>query len=88
MNPELEKIKWLAVYLQDCRVSFDQEYVDDPGRPTLVEPFLQRSARRPRDGRTSVWPRPPPFFSNLLPEGHPRTYLAEKAGGTRSGNSS
>src|ERR1700730_17499061 len=59
--------------------SFEQEYVDDPTRPTLSLAFKGRSgglvtALRP------VGRRVPPFFSNLLPEGHLRTYLAEQAG--------
>ena len=59
--------------------SFTQEYVDDPNRPTLSLSFKGRSgglvtAVRPAGRRV------PPFFSNLLPEGHLRTYLAEQAG--------
>ncbi len=59
--------------------SFEQEYVDDRTRPTLSLAFKGRSgglvtALRP------VGRRVPPFFSNLLPEGHLRTYLAEQAG--------
>ena len=59
--------------------SFEQEYVDDQTRPTLSLAFKGRSgglvtALRPVDRRV------PPFFSNLLPEGHLRTYLAEQAG--------
>jgi serine/threonine-protein kinase HipA len=59
--------------------SFEQEYVDDQTRPTLSLAFKGRSgglvtALRP------VGRRVPPFFSNLLPEGHLRTYLAEQAG--------
>ncbi len=59
--------------------SFEQDYVDDQTRPTLSLAFKGRSgglvtALRP------VGRRVPPFFSNLLPEGHLRTYLAEQAG--------
>ena len=59
--------------------SFEQEYVDDPGRPTLSLSFKGQSGGLV----TAVGPvgrRVPPFFSNLLPEGHLRTYLAEQAG--------
>lgn len=59
--------------------SFDQDYVDDPERPTLSLSFKGQSGglvTRPRP----VGRRAPPFFSNLLPEGHLRTYLAERAG--------
>lgn len=59
--------------------SFEQEYVDDPNRPTMSLSFKGQ-----RGGLvTAVRPvgrRVPPFFSNLLPEGPLRTYLAEQAG--------
>src|SRR5580698_5706944 len=59
--------------------AFEQNYFDDPDRPTLSLSFKGRlgglvTAVRP------VGRRVPPFFSNLLPEGHLRTYLAEQAG--------
>jgi serine/threonine-protein kinase HipA len=59
--------------------SFLQDYIDDPKRPTLSLSFKGErgglvTALRP------VTSRVPPFFSNLLPEGHLRTYLAEHAG--------
>jgi serine/threonine-protein kinase HipA len=59
--------------------SFEQDYVDDPYRPTVSLSFKSRSgglvtATRP------VGRRVPPFFSNLLPEGPLRSYLAEQAG--------
>ncbi len=59
--------------------SFDQAYVDDPNRPTLSLSFKGTSgglitAVRPYNVRL------PPFFSNLLPEGHLREYLAARAG--------
>ncbi len=58
--------------------AFEQEYVDDPQRPTLSLSFKGRTgglvtALRP------VPRRVPPFFSNLLPEGHLREYLAKLA---------
>src|SRR5271157_625709 len=59
--------------------SFEQEYVDDPNRPTMSLSFKGQ----PGGLVTAVRPvgrRVPPFFSNLLPEGHLRTYLAEQAG--------
>lgn len=92
MNPELEKVKALAVHLHGRRIgvinrlagdrhlfAFEQDYVDDPNRPTLSLSYKGQAgglvtAIRP------VSRRLPPFFSNLLPEGHLRTYLAEKAG--------
>ena len=59
--------------------SFEQSYLDDPDRPTLSLSFKGRSGGLV----TAVRPigrRVPPFFSNLLPEGHLRTYLAGQAG--------
>ncbi len=58
--------------------AFEQEYIDDPQRPTLSLSFKGRTgglvtALRP------VSRRVPPFFSNLLPEGHLREYLAKLA---------
>jgi serine/threonine-protein kinase HipA len=58
--------------------AFEQDYIDDAQRPTLSLSFKGRTgglvtALRP------VPRRVPPFFSNLLPEGHLRTYLANLA---------
>jgi len=59
--------------------AFNEEYVEDPARPTL-----SLSYRDDLGGLLTNF-RPtqrvvPPFFSNLLPEGHLRRYLAERAG--------
>jgi serine/threonine-protein kinase HipA len=59
--------------------AFEQDYVDDRQRPALSLSFKGTGGGLV----TSVRPvarRSPPFFSNLLPEGHLRTYLAEQAG--------
>jgi serine/threonine-protein kinase HipA len=58
--------------------AFEQGYIDDPQRPTLSLSFKGRTgglvtALRP------VPRRVPPFFSNLLPEGQLREYLAKLA---------
>lgn len=58
--------------------AFEQDYIDDPQRLTLSLSFKGRTgglvtALRP------VPRRVPPFFSNLLPEGHLREYLAKLA---------
>src|SRR3984893_10600812 len=58
--------------------SFEQDYIDDPKRPSLSLSFKSTSggvvtSTRPVSGRV------PPFFSNLLPEGHLREYLAKRA---------
>ena len=59
--------------------AFERAYEDDPERPTLSLHFADPLGRvltdlRPERGRL------PPFFSNLLPEGLLREYLAERAG--------
>lgn len=59
--------------------SFDQEYINDPRRPILSLSFKGQG-----DGLVvptrPVKARLPVFFSNLLPEGHLRDYLAARAG--------
>jgi serine/threonine-protein kinase HipA len=91
MKFDTKKLKALAVRLHDRQIgiinrlagerqifAFEQEYIDDPNRPTLSLSFKSSTgglvtALRP------VPRRVPPFFSNLLPEGHLRTYLAKLA---------
>jgi serine/threonine-protein kinase HipA len=91
MKPD-PKLTALAVHLHGRQIgiinrlagdrhlfSFEQDYVDDPKRHTLSLSFKGQSGGLV----TAVRPisrRVPPFFSNLLPEGHLRTYLAEQAG--------
>ncbi len=58
---------------------FADDYLHDAERPTLSLSF------KTVDGRVATSSRPTrtrvaPFFSNLLPEGHLRTYLAERGG--------
>lgn len=58
---------------------FDQAYIDSSDRPTLslsVKDEFGELITDVRPTRTRV----PPFFSNLLPEGALRDYLAKKAG--------
>lgn len=59
--------------------TFDEAYADDPARPTLSLGFKSETGRLIRD-HNSTQTRLLPFFSNLLPEGPLRTYLAERAG--------
>jgi serine/threonine-protein kinase HipA len=91
MKFDTKKLNALAVRLHDRQIgiinrlagerqifAFEQEYIDDPNRPTLSLSFKSGTgglvtALRP------VPRRVPPFFSNLLPEGHLRTYLAKLA---------
>jgi len=58
--------------------SFNQEYIDNPDRPTLSLSFKDTFG----DLLTNSKPtrrRLAPFFSNVLPEGYMRTYLAANA---------
>src|SRR5580658_3294559 len=58
--------------------AFEQDYIDDPQRPTLSLSFKSRTGGLV----TALRPVPrhvPPFFSNLLPEGQLREYLAKLA---------
>ena len=90
-NPNLEKVKSLAVYLQGRRVgiisrlagdrhlfAFEPEYIADRNRPTMSLSYKGQAGGVVESVRP-VGRRLPPFFSNLLPEGHLRAYLAEKA---------
>ena len=58
--------------------AFEQGYIDDPQRPTLSLSFKGRTGGLVTALRL-VPRRVPPFFSNLLPEGHLREYLAKLA---------
>lgn len=92
MSPDLERVKALAVELHGQRVgvinrlagdrqlfAFEESYVDDPARPTLSLSFKGQRGTLVTTPRSYV-ARVPPFFANLLPEGHLRTYLAAHAG--------
>ena len=59
--------------------SFDEAYVNNPLRPTLSLSFKGTSGGLLTDVRPYNV-RLPPFYSNLLPEGHLREYLAARAG--------
>ena len=59
--------------------SFDDTYADDPARPTLGLSFKDGFGDLIRDQKRTQT-RLSPFFSNLLPEGPLRDYLAERAG--------
>jgi len=59
--------------------SFEQSYIDDPERPTLSLSYKGQSGGLVVPTR-AVAMRLPTFFSNLLPEGHLRDYLAARAG--------
>jgi serine/threonine-protein kinase HipA len=59
--------------------SFEQDYIEDANRPTLSLSFKGQSGGLVIPTR-AVTARLPVFFSNLLPEGHLREYLATRAG--------
>lgn len=59
--------------------AFNERYINDPERAVLGLGFKDELGNLITDFRTTQT-RLLPFFSNLLPEGHMRTYLAEHAG--------
>lgn len=58
--------------------AFNEAYVKNPERPTLGLQFKDRFGQLITDFRPCKI-KLMPYFSNLLPEGHLRRYLAEKA---------
>ena len=58
--------------------AFEQDYIDDQQRPTLSLSLKGRTGGLVTNFRP-VGRRVPVFFSNLLPEGHLRDYLAKRA---------
>lgn len=62
-------------------LAFDEKYLSDPNRPTLSLSY-QNVVRGVTASGNLLSPsgKLSPFFSNLLPEGKLRTYLAVKAG--------
>jgi serine/threonine-protein kinase HipA len=58
--------------------AFEQDYIDDQQRPTLSLSFKGSTGGLVTSFRP-VGRRVPVFFSNLLPEGHLRDYLATRA---------
>jgi serine/threonine-protein kinase HipA len=59
--------------------AFNDGYIDNAGRPVLGLGFKDAFGELITEFKTTQT-RLMPFFSNLLPEGHMRTYLAERAG--------
>ncbi|MGR9221080.1 HipA N-terminal domain-containing protein [Rhizobium leguminosarum] len=57
--------------------AFNEDYIENEKRPTLSLFF--------KDPFGALITKFQPFFSNLLPEGPPRKYLAERAGVTDAG---
>ncbi len=59
--------------------AFEEDYLNNKNRPVLSQSFFTQAGDLISETRTTQT-RLPPFFSNLLPEGHLRTYLAERGG--------
>jgi serine/threonine-protein kinase HipA len=91
MNFDPKTLNALAVNLHGRRIgvinriggdrhlfSFEQDYIDDAHRPTLSLSFKGQAGGLVIPTR-AVTARLPVFFSNLLPEGHLRDYLAARA---------
>jgi serine/threonine-protein kinase HipA len=91
MNSEYANLNALAVRLYGRQIgiitklagerhlfAFEQDYVDDPERPTLSLSFKSTTGGVVTSARP-VSRRVPPFFANLLPEGPLRSYLAKLA---------
>lgn len=92
MNFDAKTLNALAVNLHDRRIgiinrisgdrylfSFEESYIEDANRPTLSLSFKGQAGGLVIPTR-AVTGRLPAFFSNLLPEGHLREYLAVRAG--------
>ncbi|SRR6266566_1580482 len=91
MKSEYANVNALAVRLYDRQIgiitklagerqlfAFEQDYIDDPERPTLSLSFKSTTGGVVSSTRP-VTRRVPPVFSNLLPEGPLREYLAKLA---------
>jgi len=59
--------------------AFEEGYIQDEDRPALGLQFKDTFGTLITEFNTTQT-RLMPFFSNLLPEGHMRNYLAERAG--------
>lgn len=80
----------LQVYLNDTPVgtltllssgntffAFDEHYLKAADQPTLSQSFFRPSGELIPESKASAG-KLPPFFANLLPEGHMRLHLAER----------
>jgi serine/threonine-protein kinase HipA len=59
--------------------AFEESYLNDSNRLVLSQSFFTRSGELIPESKI-VQTKLPPFFSNLLPEGHLRDYLAARGG--------
>ena len=62
-----------------CFFGFDDAYANDFNRPTLSQFYLSADGGLRTESRPARSKRLPSWFSNLLPEGPLRTYLARRA---------
>lgn len=71
-----------VIRLDDGRIifDFDERYIRDPNRRTLSQSFVREDGGVQKGTTASSSGLIPPFFSNLLPEGQLRSYLAKLAG--------
>ena len=92
MSIDIRKLNALAVNLHGRRIgviqrlagdkqlfALEQDYIDDTARPALSLSLKSQTGGLLTTARP-VSRRVPPFFSNLLPEGPLRAYLAGQAG--------
>lgn len=69
----------IARLMDDSNVfAFHESYIRDTERPTLSLSFKSPSGELKQPDRRPTRTKLPPFFSNLLPEGHMREYLARQ----------
>ena len=59
--------------------AFEESYLNDANSPVLSQSFFTQAGSLIPETRTTHT-KLPPFFSNLLPEGHLRNYLAAEGG--------
>lgn len=59
--------------------AFDEAYLNSASRPVLSQSFFKPSGEIIPESKSAAG-KLPPFFSNLLPEGHMRDYLAQRGG--------
>jgi len=59
--------------------AFDEEYLNTTDRLIISQSFFRPSGELIPESQASAG-KLPPFFSNLLPEGHMRKYLAQRGG--------
>jgi len=84
--------KYLKVFIGDLKVgeitllanerslfSFDESYLSMEDKPILSQSFFDKSGDIITETKI-VQTKLPPFFSNLLPEGHLREYIAQQSG--------